>query len=171
MWRPILRGIVLAAALLANLPAHSVVGVNPFGVNVRSSGPTSIFLTFQNLDPGELPVEAFWCGELQPGAIAGNAGLQLPIPVQTANPCVPGTLYGSLPLRHDRARNSVSGAFTNLTDVMTIPASVARRAYLDAAAGANSAFFYVRRFAGGTGGDKYVVVTCQIGRASCRERV
>jgi hypothetical protein len=149
-------------------PVYAVVGVNPFGVNVRSSGPTSIFLTFQSLDAGEVPVEAFWCGELEPAVIAGNTGLQLPIPVQTTNPCVPGTLYGSLPLRHDRARTSTSGVATNLTDVMTIPAQVARRAYQDAAAGANSAFFYVRRFSGGAGGDKYVVVTCRMAGGGAR---
>ncbi|MCW5620483.1 MAG: hypothetical protein KIS79_05180 [Burkholderiales bacterium] len=158
----------LLLVLLAAGTADAVVGVNPFGVNVRSSGPTSIFLTFQALDAGEVPVEAFWCGELQPAVIAGNTGLQLPIPVQTSNPCVPGTLYGSLPLRHDRARTSTSGAFTNLTDVMTIPAQVARRAYQDAAAGANSAFFYVRRFSGGAGGDKYVVVTCRMAGGGAR---
>jgi hypothetical protein len=135
----------------------------------------------------------------------GNESLQLPVPVQAANPCLPGTLYGSLPLRHARSRTSTSGAFANLTDVMTIPASVARRAYLDAAgiapappeeflglrriaqgdpralpqpparranpfaAGiANSAFFYVRRFTGGSGGDRYVVVTCRMAGGGAR---
>jgi len=162
-----LRSALFALAMTIG-HAHAVTGVNPFGVNVRSSGATSIFLTFQALDTGEVPVEAFWCGELQPAVIAGNIGLQLPIPVQTSNPCVPGTLYGSLPLRHDRSRTSTSGAFTNLTDVMTIPAQVARRAYQDAEAGSNSAFFYVRRFSGGAGGDKYVVVTCRMAGGGAR---
>ena len=131
-----------AASWLLALPALAVTAVNPFGVNVRSNGPTTVFLTFQNLDAGEAPVEAFWCGELQPAVAAANPTLQLPFAVQTADPCLPATVYGRLPLRLDRSRASVSGAFTNLTDIMSIPASVARRAYQDAQAGLNSAFFY-----------------------------
>lgn len=142
-------------------PAFAVTGVNPFGVNVRSNGPTTIFLTFQNLDAGETPVEAFWCGELLPAILAANANLQLPFPVQALDPCVPGTVYGRLPLRLDRSRTSASGALSNLTDIMSIPASVARRAYQDAQAGLNSAFFYVRRFTG-PAGDRYVIVTCRM---------
>lgn len=52
--------LFVAASLLIAMPALAVSGVNPFGVNVRSNGPTTIFLTFQNLDAGETPVEAFW---------------------------------------------------------------------------------------------------------------
>ena len=55
----------------------------------------------------------------------------------------------------------------NLTDIMTIPASVARRAYQDAAAGQNSAFFYVRRFTG-PGGPRFVVVTCRMAGGGAR---
>ncbi len=158
----------LALLLLVGAPlAHAVVGVNPFGVNVRSSGPTTVFLTFQSLDVGEVPVEAFWCGELQPVLMAGNPGLQAPFPVQTTDPCLPGSVYGRLPLRLDRSRGSVSAGIANLTDVMTIPASVARRAYQDAAAGLNSAFFYVRRFSG-PAGDRYVVVTCRMAGGGAR---
>ena len=142
------------------LPATAVVTVNPNGVNVRASGPSTVFLTFQALEPGEQPVEAFWCGAVQPGVVGGA--------VTTADPCVPGTLYGRLPLRHDQARISRSGPFTNLTDIMTIPATVARRAYQDAAAGQASDFFYVRRFAGGAGGERFVVVTCRMSAAGAR---
>lgn len=142
------------------LPATAVVTVNPNGVNVRASGPSTVFLTFQALEPGEQPVEAFWCGAVQPGVVGGA--------VTTADPCVPGTLYGRLPLRHDQARISRSGSFTNLTDIMTIPATVARRAYQDAAAGQASDFFYVRRFAGGAGGERFVVVTCRMSAAGAR---
>ena len=142
------------------LPATAVVTVNPNGVNVRASGPSTVFLTFQALEPGEQPVEAFWCGAVLPGVVGGA--------VTTADPCVPGTLYGRLPLRHDQARISRSGPFTNLTDIMTIPATVARRAYQDAAAGQASDFFYVRRFAGGAGGERFVVVTCRMSAAGAR---
>ncbi len=148
-------------------PAQAVVGVNPFGVNVRSSGSTSVFLTFQALDPGEVAVEAFWCGELQPALLAANPDLQLPVPVQVANPCVPGTVYGRLPLSLDRSRNSSSAGVANFTDIMTIPASVARRAYQDAQAGQNSAFFYVRRFVGAAG-ERFVVVTCRMAGGGAR---
>lgn len=153
--------------VLAAGPAAAVTGVNPFGVNVRSSGPTTVFLSFQDLDASETAVEAFWCGELQPALMAANPALQLPVPVQVSNPCLPGTVYGRLPLALDRSRPSTSAALANLTDIMTIPASVARRAYQDARAGLNSAFFYVRRFSG-PAGDRYVVVTCRMAGGGAR---
>lgn len=152
--------LALLLLVLWLLPATAVITVNPNGVNVRASGPSTVFLTFQALEPGEQPVEAFWCGAVQPGVVGGA--------VTTADPCVPGTLYGRLPLRHDQARISRSGPFTNLTDIMTIPATVARRAYQDAAAGQASDFFYVRRFAGGAGGERFVVVTCRMSAAGAR---
>ena len=152
--------VFVALLLFWLLPAAAVVAVNPTGVNVRASGPTTVFLTFQALEPGEQPVEAIWCGAVQPGVVGGA--------VTTADPCLPGTLYGRLPLRHDQARLSRSGALTNLTDIMTIPATVARRAYQDAAAGQASDFFYVRRFAGGAGGERFVVVTCRMSAAGAR---
>lgn len=168
-WLPAIRGVTaLAAGLLAaSLPALAVVGVNPFGVNVRASGPSTVFLTFQALDAGEQPAEAFWCGELRPDLMAANPQLQQPVAVQTSNPCVPGSVYGRLPAALDRARRSSSGGIANLTDIMTIPASVARRAFQDAQAGQHSAFFYVRRFTG-PAGDRWVVVTCRMGGGGAR---
>jgi hypothetical protein len=156
----ILVALMAAALLSFAAPAFAVVTVNPNGVNVRASGATTVFLTFQGLDPSERAVEAFWCGAVQPGVVGGN--------VTTSDPCVPGTLYGRLPLRHDQSRVSRAGAFTNLTDIMTIPATVARRAYQDAASGQASEFYYVRRFSGGIGGDKFVVVTCRMSAAGAR---
>lgn len=151
---------LLAIALLVPALAWGVSGVNPTGVNIRATGPSTAFLTFQNLDPNEQVVEAFWCGELVGGVTGGS--------VATANPCVPGTLYGFLPLRNNLATESRSGSFRNLTDVMTIPPAVTRRAYQDAIAGRASDFFYVRRFSGGVGGDKWVVVTCRMGGGGAR---
>lgn len=167
-----LKGIgrVVAATvglLAATAPVQAVVGVNPFGVNVRASGPSTVFLTFQGLDPGEQPAEAFWCGELRPDLMTANPQLQQPVAVQTSNPCAPGTVYGRLPAALDRSRPSRSGGFANLTDIMTIPASVARRAFQDAQDGQHSAFFYVRRFTG-PGGDRWVVVTCRMGGGGAR---
>ncbi|UCE32085.1 MAG: hypothetical protein JSW68_03915 [Burkholderiales bacterium] len=166
--RRLLAIVLGSCALLWQVPAAAVTAVNPFGVNVASSGPTTVFLTFQSLDANEVPVEAFWCGELTAALMSANPNLQLPFAVQTANPCVPGTIYGRLPVRLDRSRTSTSGAFSNLTDIMTIPASVSRRAYQDAIAGKNSAFFYVRRFTGGVGGDKFVIVTCRMAGGGAR---
>lgn len=150
---------VSAVALLACVRAHAVSGVNPTGINVRTNGPSTAFLTFQNLDPNERAVEAFWCGQVV-GAAGGS--------VSATNPCVAGTIFGRLPLRHDLSRISSAGAFANLTDIMTIPASVARRALQDARSGAASDFFYVRRFSGGTGGDRFVVVTCRMSGGGAR---
>lgn len=165
--RHFLPAIACAGLALSAPLATAVTGVNPFGVNVRSSGPTTVFLTFQGLDAGETPGEAFWCGELQPALMAANPQLQFPVPPQTTNPCVPGTVYGRLPQPLDRARPSTSAGLSNLTDIMTIPASVARRAFQDAQAGLNSAFFYVRRFVG-PAGDRFVVVTCRMAGGGAR---
>lgn len=158
----------LLLALSCLRPVAAVTGVHPFGVNVRSSGASTVFLTFQNLDPGERAAEAFWCGELRADLMAANPQLQLPVAVQSVSPCVPGTIYGRLPVGLDRSQpSSGGGSLVNLTDIMTIPASVSRRAYQDAAAGRHSAFFYVRRFAGAAG-DRYVVVTCRMGGGGAR---
>ena len=143
--RAVCIGSVLCATFSAALPAQ--IRVNPNGVNVNAQGATTVFLTFGGLT-GYAPVEATWCGELTPAAPASGAQ------------CAPGSIFGQLPLRLDLSRTSGVGGFT---DIMTIPASVARRAYQAAADGANSAFFYVRRFQSLTGGpDQYVAVTCRL---------
>jgi len=130
--------------------------VSPNGAVVRSSGATTVFLTFTQLAADERSVAAFWCGAVAPGLGGGDS-------VPNNNPCVPGTIYGSLPLRNDQSRISMSGAQRNLTDVMTIPATVARRAMQDARAGQNSDFFYVRQFVTGAGATRFVIVTCLMG--------
>ncbi len=137
------------------VPPPGPIKVSPNGAVVRSSGPTTVFLTFHSLGPNERSVTAIWCGAVTAGVGGGS---------ETAtNPCVPGTIYGVLPLRNDQSRISASGAQRNLTDIMTIPATVARRALQDAQAGLPSDFFYVRHFTGGAGGDRFVVVTCLMG--------
>ena len=58
-----MRYTVLLCGLLLLLivrQAGAVSGVNPSGVNVRSSGATSVFLTFQNLDANEDALESFF---------------------------------------------------------------------------------------------------------------
>jgi hypothetical protein len=138
--------ITAAAILVVAAPAGAILR-HPTGVNVNSQGATTVFITFGQLD-GQVPVEAFWCGELQPAA--PDIGFK----------CDPSTIFGRLPLRHELGRSSGQSAFT---DIMTIPPAVARRAYEAAAAGEPSAFFYVRRFVSTRGGpDEYVFVTCRL---------
>jgi hypothetical protein len=137
----------------------AVSGVNPTGVNVNATGVTSVFLTFQNLAPNEQPVEAFWCGDL---TVGGG-----PSVVTDFDPCVPGTVFGRLPLRNDLSQVSGTGGIRNFTDVMTIPASVARRAYQAAQSGNAADFFYVRHFNDGIR-NTYVTVTCRLAGGGAR---
>lgn len=157
--RLVIRGLVVAALLAASLLAASPaiapaqVRVNPTGVNVNMNGATTVFLTFGGLG-NYRPVEATWCGELV--SAAPDAGLK----------CNPATIFGRLPIRFDQSRLSGVGGFT---DIMSIPPSVARRAYQAAEAGQNSSFFYVRRFVSSTGGaDQYVAVTCRMAGGGAR---
>ncbi|HEX4950669.1 MAG TPA: hypothetical protein VFZ34_28660 [Blastocatellia bacterium] len=132
----------------ASLPCvGQTIAVNPKGVNVNSQGATTVFLTFGNLRDYR-PAEATWCGDLI--SAAPDQGLK----------CNPATIYGLLPSRYDRSRRSGNGAYT---DIMSIPPSVARRAYQAAVNGEEARFFYVRRFVSTTGGpDQYVDVTCRL---------
>jgi hypothetical protein len=133
-------------------PAHAV-RVNPTGVNVRSQGATSAFLTFGELRE-QTPAEGIWCGAVVPAE--PDVGLK----------CDPATIFGQLPARFDQSR--LHGT-TSFTDVMTIPPSVARRAYQDAQRGQPSAFLYVRRFQSRAGGpDEFVPVTCRLTAGGAR---
>jgi hypothetical protein len=144
----------LTLALLAPVQVAAQIQVHPPGVNVNTQGATTVFLTFGGLRPDQMPVEAFWCGELIP-APPPAIGLQ----------CDPSTLFGQLPIRFDRSQ--VQGSA--FSDVMSIPPSVGRRAYQAAVEGENSAFFYVRRFVSTAGGpDEYVAVTCRLSSGGAR---
>jgi hypothetical protein len=137
--------LVTAAPLTATLDAQ--ITRHPTGVNVNATNVTSVFITFGNLG-GKIPVDASWCGEVESATPA------------IGERCAASTLYGRLPIRYDRSQSS--GA-NGLTDIMTIPASVARRAYQAAVQGEDSRFYYVRRFVDPRGGpDEYVVVTCRL---------
>jgi hypothetical protein len=153
----ILRIASLIVAMAAAFPPSAVwagpVRVNPTGVNVSTVGSTTVFLTFGGL-VNQRPAEAFWCGALVSAAPA--IGLR----------CDPSTIFGQLPARFDQSRLSGSSGFT---DVMSIPASVARRAFEDARSGATSSFFYVRRFVSLIGGpDEFVAVTCRMAGGGAR---
>ncbi len=135
----------VVVAMLA-VPAAAEIRRDPVGVNVNASGATTVLITFGGLVRQE-PVEAIWCSEVVPAA------------PDRGQKCAPGTVFGRLPLRLDQSKLQ-GGAFT---DVMTIPPSVARRAYEDAARGGDGVFFYVRRFRSLDGGpDEFVPVTCRL---------
>lgn len=134
---------IVSIPLLAPLPLQAAT-VSPTGVNVNTFGSTTVFLTFLNLN-NQVPAEGLWCGAI-------NAD----------GSCVPGTVFGRLPSRYNRGQISGSGN-TNYTDIMSIPASITRRAYQDAQRGNQASFFYVRRLVSTTGGsDEYVAVTCRL---------
>ncbi len=147
---------VLLTALLAAAPAPADAQIrrHPTGVNVATFGATTVFITYGSLD-GYVPVEATWCGEVVDAA------------PDIGQRCVAGTIFGHLPIRYDLSRASGDDA---LTDIMSIPPSVSRRAYQAASRGENSAFFYVRRFIDptGAGPDQYVPVTCRLSGGGAR---
>jgi hypothetical protein len=141
-------------AALVPVAAAAQVRVHPTGVNVNTQGATTVFLTFGGVRD-VVAVEALWCGALEPAA--PDIGMK----------CDPATIFGSLPARLDQSRPS-SGP-NGFTDIMSIPASVTRRAYQAAARGEPSAFFYVRRFRSTIGGrDEYVAVTCRLAGGGAR---
>jgi len=128
------------------------IKVNPTGVNVSTTGPTIVFLTYGQVGDYR-PAEAFWCGELINAT--PDVGLK----------CDPRSIFGRLPIRYDLS--SLKGSA--MTDIMSIPPSVARRAYQAAQAGEDSRFFYVRRFVSASGGpDQYVAVTCRLAGGGAR---
>src|SRR5688572_23039413 len=130
------------------LPAQTIK-VNPTGVNVNSQNPTVVFLTFGQIPAGYVPAEAVWCGQLMPAT-----------PPAQGSQCRPDTIYGALPSRYDLKQASGN---LGLTDIMSIPASVTRRAYQTALDGGDAGFFYVRRFVSENGlPDQYVNVTCRM---------
>ena len=143
----LLINLLLSVCCLSSASAQEI-RVHPPGVNVNSQGVTTVLLTFGNLR-NYRPVEAVWCGELIPAAPA------------LGNKCDPSTIFGALPVRFDLSTQSGNQAFT---DIMSIPPSVARRAFQAAADGADARFFYVRRFVHqtGAGPDQYVAVTCRL---------
>ena len=135
------------ATAAAQTPKLGSVKVSPNGVNVNANGASVVFLTFGGLNNQRVG-EGCWCGELI--SAAPDLGFK----------CNPATVFGCLPERYDRSTVSGNRAFT---DIMSIPASVSRRAYEAAQDGAVSSFFYVRRFVNTKGGpDEYVPVTCRM---------
>ncbi|MCH9647906.1 MAG: hypothetical protein K0U98_06680 [Deltaproteobacteria bacterium] len=148
-------GLILSICLIgAAFQVEGEIRRDPNGVNVNSQGVTSVFITFGGL-VDQVPVEATWCGELIPAT--PDRGLK----------CDPNSVFGRLPIRFDQSRLSAGGGV--FTDIMTIPASVSRRAHQAAQRGETSSFFYVRRFVSTSGGpDEFVFVTCRLAGGGAR---
>jgi hypothetical protein len=146
--RAVARLLLLVGLLCFSVQSgYSQIKVSPTGVNVSTQTPISALLTFANLN-NQIPAEATWCGELIPAA------------PDIGNKCNPATIFGVIPARYDRTTATATRAYN---DVMTLPASVARRAYQAAAGGAASSFFFVRRFVSTVGGpDEFVAVICRM---------
>lgn len=132
--------------LLAQAQAQEIK-VSPSSVNAYSQGATSALLTYSGVK-NKQAVESCWCSEVV--SAAPDTGVK----------CNQASVLGCLPARYNRGQLSSNSSYT---DVMSIPPSVARRAYVDAAKGNTATFFYVRRFASTTGGpDEYVPVTIRL---------
>jgi len=146
-----LKRFLLATSLIVSLivlSAAQQIRVSPETVTAYSQGATSVFLTYGNV-ANKRPVEGCWCGEIV--AATPDLGFK----------CEQTTIFGCLPTRYNQSTLSGNSAYT---DIMSIPPSVARRAYVDASRGNGGTFFYVRRFASTTGGpDEYVPLTIRLG--------
>lgn len=150
---PGVGGWLALALLLLPAEAAAQISVHPTGVNVNTFAETVVFLTFGGLQD-HVPVETLWCGEVEDAF--PDVGVR----------CVSSTVLGALPATFDLATPS---GVRGLTDIMTIPASVSRRAYELALQGGRSEFFYVRRFRSLAGGpDVFVPVTCRLAGGGAR---
>jgi hypothetical protein len=120
----------------------------PASVNVSSQGASTVFISYGNLRPDQFSVEAQWCPTLIPAT--PDIGMR----------CDPANSWGRLPVRNDLSRPSGVRGFT---DIMSIPHSLARRAYLAARERGLSEFYYVRQFSSTAGlPDEYVAVVCRM---------
>ncbi|MBI4540541.1 MAG: hypothetical protein HY704_13655 [Gemmatimonadetes bacterium] len=141
--------LLLAPSTAAAQTRSEGIRVEPAVVSVSSQGATTAILTFSAV-AGYAPGEGVWCARLVEAMDRGAR-------------CDPATIYGQAPAGGARTVSS-GGVFT---DVMSVPASVAQRAYEAALAGEPSRFFYVRQFVSsagkGIGPDQYVVVSCLLG--------
>jgi hypothetical protein len=136
-----------SVGLLAISAAAQDIKVTPSSVNAYSQGATTVFLTFTNV-VNKRPADACFCGALIPAM--PDLGFK----------CRPGTEFGCLPVRYDQSRLSANSTYT---DILSVPPSVSRRAYLDAVGGEEATFFYVRRFVSTVGGpDEFVPVTLRL---------
>ena len=138
-------------ALLMLMPSFAAaqmasIRVEPAMLSVSSQGPTTAILTFSGVG-GYTPAEGLFCGQV---VALSDAGAR----------CEPGSIFGQA--QSGAALKPVGGVFT---DVVSVSASVAQRAYEAALAGQPGRFFYVRRFVSPSAAapDQYVAVVCVLG--------
>ena len=141
--------LLFVPAIAAGQMAGPDLRVSPASVTVNSQGPTTAILTYSGVG-GVAPAAGTWCATLAPVLDRGVR-------------CDPATIYGQSP----RPTRPVSAAGT-FTDVMSVSASVAQRAYEAAVAGGSPRFYFVRRFEApattkAPGVDQYVVVALLLG--------
>ena len=142
---PLIAAFVL---VLVTSAAAQQIRVTPTSVTAYSQGATTVYLTFSGVI-NKRPADACWSG----GIISASPDIGFRGD--------PATLFGCLPVRYDQSRLGAAGIYT---DIMSVPPSVARKAYADAANGAEATFFYVRRFVSTVGGpDEFVPVTIRLG--------
>jgi hypothetical protein len=140
--------IILFLLLLVASATAQQIRVSPSSVTAYSQGATTVYLTFSGV-VNKRPADACWSGAIVPAA--PDIGFRSD----------PSTMFGCLPVRYDQSRLGAAGIYT---DIMSIPPSVARKAYTDAVNGAQATFFYVRRFVSTIGGpDEFVPVTIRLG--------
>jgi hypothetical protein len=135
---------ILVPSLAAAQMHVGNIRVEPEVVSVSSQDATTAILTFSGLE-GYAPAEGLWCGRV---VVASERGAR----------CDPATLFGQT-LGGSSQKVSSGGVFT---DIMSVPESVAQRAYAAALAGESSRFFYVRHFVGSSlagAFDQYVAVS------------
>ncbi|MEK6611817.1 MAG: hypothetical protein AABZ29_03425 [Gemmatimonadota bacterium] len=142
--------LVLVPGIGAAQMGRTDIQVAPAVVSVNTQGATTAILTFSGVG-SYAPAEGIFCASV------------ITVPDQGVR-CDPATIYGQAPAGGSRAV-SASGVFM---DVMSVPASVAQRAYEAALAGRPAKFFYVRRFVASSatklsGPDRYAVVGCVLG--------
>lgn len=147
--RHALCALVFFVPVIAGGQRVANIRVSPATVTVSTQGPTTAILTFSGLD-GYTPAEGAWCGALVPVLDRGQQ-------------CDPATIFAQSPRPTQAA--SATGVFT---DVMSVSASVAQRAYEAARAGGSPRFFFVRRFEAPAvskvpGTDQYVAVSLLLG--------
>ncbi len=146
----VVRALLLCLpAMVAGQAAGTDIRVSPATVTVNTQGPTTVILNYSGLG-GYTPAEGTWCAAVVPVL---DFGIR----------CDPATIYGQAP-RPTRPAPT-AGVFT---DVMSVSASVAQRAYEAALGGGSPRFFFVRRFEATAmtkvpGVDQYVVVALLLG--------
>ncbi len=132
---------------LTTCVAAQNIRVSPAEVNINANGATTILLTFNGLNR-QRAADACWCERVV--SAAPDLGFK----------CEAAALLGCLPDRYDLSAPTGNAGFN---DVMSVPPSVARRAYQAAVDGAEPRVFYVRHFVSLAGGpDEYVAVSCRL---------